>query len=101
MKYSEQEKRRFLEQALSPKTAIICGTHFYNPGGPKMPTEGCPDCWFAFFIHQLAKLPPHLRQEKLDELEMVVRTACETDAKGNFDFKPYKHPKVVIEKGNA
>lgn len=66
-----------------------------------MPTAECRDCWFAFLFHHFAKMPPHVRQAKLDELEMVLRTSTELEDKGQFDFKPYRHPKIVVEKGNA
>lgn len=97
---SAQATQRFLAEALdSRRTVLICGRHQYSPGGPKMPASNCSDCWFAFLFHHIGKLPPDMRREKLEELEMVIRHAVEHEDRGELDFEPYAHPKIEsIEK---
>lgn len=100
MAFSEYEKQQILKNAFeNEKTQIVCGKHMYSPGGPKAPTPKCTDCWFAFLFHHIASLPPTRRQEKLDELEMVIRLAAEAEDHGNFSPNIYRHPIVTVEKG--
>jgi hypothetical protein len=42
--------------------------------------------------------PPELRAERLDELEAVVRKMTELASKGKWDYEPYRHAKIEIEK---
>ena len=76
------------------KQILVCGRHQYSPGGPKMPTQNCSDCWFAFYFHHFARLPKGLRQEALEEAEMVIRHAAEAESQGKLDWEPHSHPKI-------
>jgi len=97
---SEQDKLTQVLQHLDPRTTVlVCGKHNYSPGGPKMPESKCGDCWFAFLFHHLSQLPPSKQQERLDQLEVILNLACEEEDAGKFDFKPYRHARISIEKG--
>lgn len=98
MAFSEYEKQRILSEAFSSKTALVCKKHMYSPGGASPPMASCSDCWFAYYFHNLAQIPPGKRQEKLDELELVVNLAAEAEDHGNFSPDIYRHPIVKIEK---
>lgn len=99
MAFSTHERDRIIGEAFSGKTSLVCKRHMYSPGGIKPPTSDCSDCWFAFYFHNLAQLSPSKRQEKLDELELVVNMAAEAEDHGNFNPDIYRHPIVKIEKG--
>lgn len=98
MAFSAYEKERILKEAFGDKTQLICSKHMYSPGGPKMPTAECKDCWFAFLFHHVAALPPTRRQEKLEELELVINMASEAEDHGNFSPDIYRHPIVEVQR---
>lgn len=96
-----QEQQAYIEQALDPnKISAYCGEHSYH--GPSKtnrdikPFKNCARCWFVFYLHDMASTPPHLRAERLAELEEVIHHATELADKGKFDFEPYLHPKIEI-----
>lgn len=97
---TEAEKLKYLAANLDPnKTTLVCGRHNYTPGGPRMPTSECSDCWFAFLFHHIAQLPPNKQHEKIEELTVACRHAFEMEETGSFDFIPFKRPKMVVTKG--
>ena len=87
------------------KTVFIgCMDHLYYPGkmgientalAPPIHTD-CKSCWQAFYMIYFAKLPPHIRMERLDQFEAAAHHATEAESRGEFDFKPYRHPLVEI-----
>jgi hypothetical protein len=79
-------------------TVLVCKRHNYVAGGPKFPVEGCSDCWYAFFFHHLAKMPPDMRREKLEELKAVIHHTVESVERGEFDFEPDPRPIIHYEK---
>lgn len=97
----DQQKR--LEELLDPtKVTIYCGLHNYfgpsKSGAEIKPTQGCGRCWTVMYLHDIANTPPDQRAERLDELEAVIHKMCELDAKGKWDYQPYRHSKIEIEK---
>jgi len=106
---TEDAKLKALEDILDPqKVQVYCADHGYH--GPHkissgssmklqgMPARGCPKCWFVFFLMDIARTPPTERQARLDELEEVVRKCCEMADKGEFDFTPFDHPRIQIDR---
>jgi hypothetical protein len=55
---------------------------------------------FVLFFHDIANTPPDKRAERLDELEEVVHKVVELAAKGKWDFIPYRHAQMELEKNN-
>lgn len=101
MTMTPKERDSYLLEALDPrKISIFCGLHDYH--GPSKtnkeikPFKNCSRCWFVFYLHDIASTPPHLRAERLSELEEVINHATELADKGKFDFEPYRHPKIEI-----
>ncbi len=94
---------KILEEVASEKVTLICGKHNYVAARRKAhgivaipPTpNGCKLCWENYYITDLALTPPNKRQERLDELESVIRHAVEFEKTGKFgkDFELYE-PKV-------
>ena len=79
-------------------TTVACERHMYMGAGE--PTRGCADCWFVYYMHLLAKTPPHMRQQRLVELQGIVHRAAELDSKGKFDFQPFPYPIIKTSKEN-
>lgn len=101
MSMTPKEQADYLEQALDPrKLSMYCGLHkYYGPSKTNKeikPHKNCARCWFVFYVHDMVSTPPHHRAERLEALEEVLHHAAELDDKGQFDFKPYLHPKVEI-----
>ena len=98
-KYSQAEREQLLAEVLDPNRIIlICERHFYIGDGP--PTAGCSGCWSVYFTQLLAKTPPHLRDEQLDQLEALVNHMVESEEKGEAPISLYKYPKVEVERGS-
>lgn len=84
--------RDVLGEIASEKIVLICGKHNYVAarkranGVVAVPpeTHGCPECWNCYYTTDLALTPPGKRQERLDELEQVVRHLVEYEQKGKF-----------------
>lgn len=88
------------------KIYVHCGEHMYFPGklgienvgvNPPVNTD-CKSCWDAYFLVYFAKLPPEMRAQRLDELERVLRKAAESERAGTFDYRPFRHPEISIER---
>src|SRR5574341_610655 len=100
-----QEQQAALDELLngSPELVLVCcGQHNYYPekGGLENvavvpPVNGnCKHCWQAFLLVYFAKLPPHMRRQRLEELEFAAHHAAEAEDKGKADWKLYRHPKI-------
>lgn len=110
-KYSDSEAQQLMADAFDDtKVQLYCGLHKYygpvkNPTGGMhkigTPHAGCARCWFVYYFHDIASTPPHLRQERLDELEEVVHKTVEAVNRDEFDFKVSRRPEVSIEKDAA
>lgn len=92
-----EARRDILGEVESEKVVLICGKHQYVASKKKangivvVPpnTRGCPECWKVYYVTDLAMTPPNKRQERLDELEEVIRRAVEYERTGKFgdDFE--------------
>lgn len=77
-KMSPEQCKALLNEVFdADRVMLLCGTHQYLPGGKKRPTMGCKDCMQVFYINLLAKVPPHLRQERIEQLEAMVHHIVE------------------------
>lgn len=97
------ESRKRLEELLDPtKVTIYCSLHSYfgpsKSGAEVKPQQGCGKCWTVLYLHDIANAPPAERGARLDELEAVVHKMCELAGKGKWDFEPYRHSKIEIER---
>ena len=81
------------------KQMLGCKKHKYV-GNPQPPsTQGCANCWMAFFGYDLFIATAKNKQyERMQELEQAIRHVTELSAKGKFDFKPFRHPKIRVDK---
>jgi hypothetical protein len=98
-----------LGEIASDKVLLICGHHNYTAtrkranGTVCVPpeTRGCAMCWKVYYVSDLALTPPSKRQERLDELEEVIRHAVEFERTGQFgkDFDLYEpgDPRFGVE----
>lgn len=95
-KYSEAEIKQIVQEATDPnKVTLVCDQHYYIGYGP--PVIDCPKCWTVYYMLLIAKTPPHLREERFQQLESVVQHMAEDEEKGN-GIKLFQHPEVKIEK---
>jgi hypothetical protein len=112
---SSKFHRDVLGEIASDQVVLICGRHNYTAARKKVhgtvcvppETRGCKECWNVYYVTDLALTPPSKRQERLDELEAVIRHAIEYEQKGSFgkDFDLYepsdKRFEVAVEKDAA
>jgi hypothetical protein len=99
MNPTSKNQRDILGELASEAVTLVCGKHAYTAarkranGTVAIPpgTRGCADCWRVFYFTDLALTPPNKRQERLDELEEVIRHAVEFERSGKFgkDFELY------------
>lgn len=88
-KFTEAQLQDVLSEREGVRVNLVCGTHQYV--GSKMPpkTQGCKNCWMAYYTYDLASTPPHLRQERLEELETIIHHVAEYEDQGRFDFEAF------------
>lgn len=100
--FTPDQRKKILDEAFSDKVRLTCGKHDYVASNLSAPTsEGCKDCWLAFYMHHIASTPAHLRQEKLDQLEQLIRHMVEAALDGTLaTLQLDSHPTIQIEKGN-
>jgi hypothetical protein len=98
---TSSEKKAWLEELsnLDGRVLLKCEIHNFFPGNPKSRgTLGCRECAMAELFHQLATAPPHKREELLELMERGINSACEADARGEWDFKMYERPVISYER---
>src|SRR2546426_1384083 len=94
-KYTQAEQEQILSELLDPKRiTVMCGLHSYIPARGTIPTEGCKQCWIAYYIDQMAQTPPHLREQRLEELESLVSKMVELKEQGKFDINLFERPTI-------
>lgn len=100
-KFSEHELGRLLAERDSERVLLKCSKHDYTASKIPPKTSGCKFCWEAYYVFDIASTPPHLRQERLDELEAVIRHTAEYAKTGKFgkDFELYEpgDPRFQVE----
>lgn len=94
---------RVLAENDSERIQLVCPKHNYLGGKIPPSTSGCKDCWLAYYIWDLATTPPSKRQERLEELEVVIHHMVEYEEKGQFgnDLELYSpgDPRFKVEVG--
>lgn len=79
---------------------IECPIHHYRGiGQQSVPVKDCVLCAKVQILTILATKEGDM-QENLEQLEAILRAACELSSEGKFDFTPSK-PKFHIEKGTS
>lgn len=97
-RYSKSEQERLMQDVFEPeRVMLVCGKHQYAAGGFKSPILGCKDCLTAFYTHLVGSVPPHLRQQRLEELEGIIYHMVEGLAHGEIPFIPLM-PESKFEK---
>ena len=102
---SQTDLEAVLKENDSERATLVCSKHNYTGNRIPPQTQGCKDCWFTYYVWDIATTPPSKRQERLEELESVVRHAIEFEQKGQFgkDLELYdtsdERFKVKIERG--
>jgi hypothetical protein len=92
-------REQLIREVCDPnKVILICGKHGYAAGGSKPPTYGCKQCWQAYLVHQYAKCPPAQREQKLEELETIIRHLAEDCQRGEMNFQLHDSPELKYEK---
>lgn len=97
------ESSKRLEEIMDPtKVVVYCALHNYfgpsKDGAEVKPAQNCQRCWFVLYFHDIVSAPPEDRAQRMDELEAVVHKMCELADKGKWDYEPYRHAKIEIEK---
>jgi hypothetical protein len=88
-KFSQHELGKLLSEKDSERVDLRCGRHNYLASKVPPETRGCHDCWMAYYVWDIATTPPHLRQERLDELESIIHHCVEYEQKGQFKDELY------------
>ncbi len=95
---TKKEINGYLEDLTDPRRVYpMCKTHGYY--GKGFPVEGCTQCWEVYYAVVIGQTPPHRRAEMTEYLMKLVRDMCKLEDKGQFDFTPFAHPHIKIEKG--
>lgn len=96
---SESEREKWAEEVLNrDKVVLYCADHSYGGKLEVPPARGCKKCWTVFYSLLLANTPPTKRAEKLAMLSEMVHKVCELVEKGQWDFSPFDHPQIHVEK---
>ena len=64
------------------------------------PKPGCKNCWQVWYFKMIADTPPHLRKERVDMLEALLRKANEDVLAGRFDIELFARPEFTVEKAD-
>ena len=98
--YSDKQKEQMLKELDSPTVKLCCEEHQFYPGSKLTmpPAIGCKYCVLANFYYEFAKMPPHLREKRLDALESLVNHMAEDIERGTFDINTFARPQIQIEK---
>jgi hypothetical protein len=105
MNLSKEETSRILGSAKHAREEIYCAEHQFFPGKPtfglkndNQPALGCKSCSMARLMYDFATTPPHLRAERVAQLESLVpKLVKEVERLGKIDFEFYEHPQIQIE----
>lgn len=97
MRFDKLEQERIIEETQSKSVILRCGRHEYFGDGP-IKEPSCKDCCMVYLFKMLADLPPSVRAERLDQLEATLNHMAEDINRGTWDYKPFAHPKITIEK---
>jgi len=99
---TDKDKDLLKDEHFDPRKMMVgCAQHSYY--GPSKiiethPAKNCKQCWMVYFLHDLANVPPSERAQRFEEIEEVVRNLNQMVETGKWDFKPFKHPEISIEK---
>lgn len=98
--YTPEEIRGILKERPldNERVQLVCGRHGYLAKDIP-PKPGCVDCWKVWYWKMFADTPPHLRMERLEQLERLLRQACSEASQGRFDVELFAHPEFTIEHG--
>lgn len=98
--YSGKQKEQMLNELDSPTVKLCCEDHQFYPGSKfsMPPAIGCKYCVLANFYYEFAKMPPHLREERLEALESLVNHMAEDVERGTFDITTFARPQITVEK---
>lgn len=88
MSYTQEQLGRIINEIGGDKVTLLCPRHNYAASKIPPKSSGCAECWRAYFWYDYATTPPHMRAERLDELEAVIHHAAEYERNGKFDFEP-------------
>lgn len=101
MAYTEKQIAALkAELASQEKVFMQCDEHDYIGDIHAMPTSGCKRCWFTYYFTLIAQTPPHLREQRIAEIQAVVFTLAKDIDKGKVDFQLYNRPIVSRKKAN-
>ncbi len=87
--YTREQLDGIVKELGGGQLLLVCQKHNYTASKIPPPPRGCADCLNAYFVWDYATTPPHLRKERLEELESIIKHAVEFDVKGKFgkDFE--------------
>lgn len=98
MSFTPEQQDILKEIIGSERITLYCADHMYTgpvKSHPEVkPSKNCPKCWQVYFIHDLASVPPGMREQRLAELEEVLYKMHEMVLAGTWDFNPYEHAKL-------
>lgn len=92
----KKDQEKLISEALDPKkVTLTCGLHHYAYGGKLKPNFKCKRCMFTMFLGLIANTPPDQRQDRAEELEMLIHRMIE--CKDEVQYQEFfKHPEVYV-----
>lgn len=97
--YTPRQAEDLLSEVMDKeKLTLFCGKHTYIASSIPPTAQGCKSCWECYYWYMIASTPPHLRAERLNQIEEMVAHAVEVVEKHEFDVKLYDRPVIHTEK---
>lgn len=100
--YTQTQADALLTEVMDKNRVILsCEKHSYLASDIPPKPIGCKDCWQAYWWHQIASTPPHLRRARLEAALSMMKEAVRLAEKGEFDFVVNERPEILTEKSDA
>lgn len=98
--WSVAEKEAWAGEVFDDKKVLLhCGLHSYVGSDTPPKPRGCKECWQAYWWFKIARTPPHLRAQRIEEAIKMVRDANQAIEQGTWDFHvDERYPHATIEK---
>ena len=82
----------------SEKFRLVCDIHHWVYGSKAPPNFRCKKCAMVSLVGLLCTTPPSQREERVEQLEILIHHMCEAAERGDLKWQEYFRPEVTIEK---
>lgn len=98
-KYTEAQMERLYADIMdTTKVQLVCGKHNYLASEKPPASQGCKQCWEAWWWRLIATTPADERIERIEAATAMLQHANESYERGEFDFEPEVRAAIKYEK---